>query len=196
MLPKFLILIIVPLGLWAIIDYCKDIHSRKIKPNLSTWAIWFLSTFIAFVASIVNKVSLLEVLDLVVFCSFPVAVIICSITYKQFYVDSKQIEIVCFLLALFGLSFVVSNPNITIAIQILADMIAALPTLLKIWFSPKDNENLKMFLVVAAITIIELLTIEQYSFDNSAYTIYLLLLNLTFSISIILKSRTLGSNNP
>jgi hypothetical protein len=195
MLPQFFVLLIIPLGIWAIVDYCSDITSHKIKPNLSTWGIWFLSTFVAFLASIANKVAVWEVLDLLVFCSFPVAVITCSVIHKQFYIESKWLEIICFVLAILGLVFLGFNPQITIGIQILVDLLAAIPTLLKIWYSPKENESLKMFAVVVVITTVKLLTISQYNFDNSAFTVYLLLLNLTFCISIIHKSRTLTSKN-
>jgi hypothetical protein len=192
MLPQFLLFLLIPSTIAISYSSFVSISTRKIKPNLSSYFIWFSTNLIAFVGGLVKGAALLDVINILLSVLMLGFIILLSITYRQFYIDTTNTDKGCLILGLIGMIFLlfVSDKNFAIALAILVDFIAVIPTIFKVWFNPKESDDFWRFSISCAMKIISLLIITSFTFANSGFTIYAMLITFIISISILIKNNT------
>ncbi len=166
--------------LWGCIVYAKETIKGKTKPNKVTWFLWSVAPLIAFAAEINKGVGLTSLMTLAVGLG-PVIVFAASFVNKKSYWELKTTDYLCGVLAILGLVlwFVFREANIAIIFSILADALAATPTLIKS-FSHPDTESVEAYTAAIASSVITLLTVHTWSVANYGFPIYILLVNILF----------------
>ena len=176
---RFIILGVI-LGFCGSINYLIDTVKGKVRPNRVSWFMWALAPLVAFFAEIQQGVGLHALLTFSVGFS-PLLVFIASFFNTKF-------DLWCGVLSLVGLSLwaITRVGNIAIFFALLADGLAAIPTLIKSYKAPETESWVVFFfgMVNAGIT---LLAIKTWDFANYGFPIYIFTICTIFVLLIKFK---------
>jgi hypothetical protein len=174
--PRFAILgaLIILTGNAA---YARDTVRGNTQPNRVTWMLWALAPLIAFAAEVSQGVGLNAVLALTVGLG-PLMVVVASFMDPKAYARVTPFDAGCGVLSVVALVAwaATGRGNIAILLSILADFLAAVPTIRKAYLQP-HTEHVAAFLSGVAGATITLLTIkpDDWSFASVAFPAYILL---------------------
>ena len=174
--PRFAILgaLIVLSGNAA---YARDTVRGNTQPNRVSWSLWALAPMIAFAAQVVQGVGLNAVLTLAVGFG-PLLVVAASFLDPKAYARVTPFDVGCGVLSLLALGAwaVTGRGNLAILLSILADFLAAIPTIRKAYSAP-HTEHAVAFLSGVVGATITLLTIkpEDWGFASVAFPAYIAL---------------------
>lgn len=182
------------LNLYGSLTYTVATIRGKTKPNRVTWFLWALAPLIAFAAEINQGVGLRSLMTFMVGFG-PLVVFIASFVNKNSKWQLGKFDFICGGLSLLGLLLwlVTRQSSVAIAFAIMADGLAALPTVVKSYNKP-ETENSTIFMFGAASALITLLTIDNWNFANYAFPLYiflicvLLVLLIKFKLGLKIKS--------
>lgn len=176
--PNFVILGTVISAVGSI-AYLIDTVKGKVKPNRVSFLLWSIAPIIAFAAQISKGVGIQSLMTLSVG-------ILPLMTFGGSFVNKKaewkltQFDLICGFLSIIGLIFwlITQEGNIAIAFSIIADGLAAIPTVVKAYRFP-ETEVAWPWLTASFGVILTLLTLDQLTFANSAFIIYIFMMNTT-----------------
>jgi hypothetical protein len=173
--------------LWGILVYARDTLRGKTKPNRVTWFLWALAPIIAFAAEINKGVGLRSLMTLSVGLG-PLIVLFVSFANKKSYWRLKKSDYICGLLSILGLVLwrLYNQGDLAIVFSVAADLLAAAPTLVKSYYHP-ETESSEAYWVAVINAGITLLTIKVWNIANSAFPIYIFLINIVFVVFIYYK---------
>jgi hypothetical protein len=122
----------------------------------------------------------------------PILVLIASFFNKKAYWKTEPLDYICLVAALAGISLwaITDNANLAILFSIIADLFAAVPTLIKCYKHPESESWIAYGLSTIGFTF-TVLTVQTWVFDNYAFIIYLSLNNGAMAI---LSSRKTNPN--
>jgi hypothetical protein len=162
------------LNLIGSLSYVIATLKGKTRPNRVTWFMWALAPLIAFVAQLSEDVGIQSLLTFAVGFG-PLMVFTASFVNRKSVWRLTAFDMVCGALSLLGLLgwLITRHGNTAILFSILADGLAAVPTLRKSWTEPQSESSI-VFGLAAINAIITLLTIDHFTFANSAFATYIL----------------------
>ena len=183
MLNQNFIFIGTIIGAIGVLAYLVDTVKGKVKPNRVSFLLWSIAPLIAFAAQIKQGVGLES---LMTFSTgfLPLTVFIASFVNKKAEWKLTKFDLFCGVLSIVGLILwlITKVGNVAIAFSILADGLAALPTIIKAYKYP-DTEIAWPWIATSFGVILTLLTINTLTFANSGFIIYILIVNtLIFSL--------------
>lgn len=185
--PRFAILgaLIILTGNAA---YARDTVRGNTQPNRVSWGLWALAPMIAFAAEVVQGVGLNAVLTLAVGVG-PLLVVAASYLDPKAYARVTPFDAGCGVLSLIALAAwaATGRGNVAILLSILADFLAAIPTIRKAYRYP-HTEHAIAFLSGVAGSAITLLTIKasDWGFASVAFPAYILLDSGLIALLILL----------
>ncbi|HEX3690968.1 MAG TPA: hypothetical protein VHV28_14805 [Solirubrobacteraceae bacterium] len=157
--------------------YARDTVRGKTQPNRVSWMLWALAPMIAFAAEVVQGVGLDAVLTLAVGCG-PLLVVAASFLDSKAYARVTPFDAGCGVLSLVALAAwaATGRGNVAILLSLLADFLAAIPTIRKAYRFP-HTEHAVAFLSGVIGSAITLLTIKagHWGFASAAFPAYILL---------------------
>lgn len=158
-----------------------------VKPNRVTWLMWSLAPALAFFAQIQQGVGI-EAWSTFIVWFVPFLIFIASFVNKKAVWKLQRLDLLCGFLSLVGLILwmVTKVGNVAIVFAIIADILAAVPTAVKSWYKP-ETESDSVFLMGSLNSIIALLVIKNWHFENYAFMVYLLFANGLLAILIRFK---------
>lgn len=159
---------------WGAYSYIQDVRRNSIQPNLVTWLLWTIAPLIAFAAQVGADVGPASFLTLMVgLC--PLAVFITGLTKGSF--RPTRFDILCGGASVIGLYLwqVTGSGVLAISMSIIADGLAALPTVKKAYLDPR-SESPFLFLLFAISAAITLLTLNKLSLESAGFPLYILTL--------------------
>lgn len=158
-------------------SYFIDTIKGKIQPNRVTWFLWALAPLIAFIAQVKQGVGLPALLTFGVGFT-PLCIFIASFFNKKSVWVLQKRDYICGAFSLLGLFlwYVTKIGNIAIICSIVADALAAVPTILKSYTHP-ESENYIEFLLAGIFSVITVLVIQTWNFATYGFPIYLVLVN-------------------
>lgn len=168
-------------------SYFVDTIKGKIKPNKVSWLLWAIAPLVAFAAEIGQGVGVLALTTFIV-GFVPLLIFIASFFNKKAYWEISTLDIVCGILSFLGIMlwYFTKVGNTAIFFSIIADALAAVPTIIKSYKDPKSENDL-IYLFAIFNAGIALLTISTWSFQNYGYPVYLLLIDLLLFVLIRFK---------
>ncbi len=174
--PNF-IFIGMLIGAMGSVAYLINTVKGKVKPNRVTFLLWSVVPFIAFFAQIRQGVGL-EALMTFSAGFLPLTVFIASFVNKQAEWKVTRFDLLCGILSVAGLVLwmITKVGNVAIFFSIVADGLAAIPTIVKAYRYP-DTEIAWPWIATVAGVILTLLTISTITFANSGFIIYILVVN-------------------
>jgi hypothetical protein len=171
------------IGAIGSLAYLVDTVRGKVKPNRVSFLLWSIAPFIAFAAQIKQGVGLES---LMTFSTgfLPLTTFIASFANKKAEWRITKFDLICGALSIFGLILwlITKVGNIAITFSILADALAAIPTLVKAYKYP-DTELAWPWIATDFGVVLTLLTLKGLTFANSGFIVYIFVVNtLIFSL--------------
>ena len=171
------------IGALGAIAYLIDTVKGKVKPNRVSFLLWSIAPFIAFAAQIKQGVG---IESLMTFSTgfLPILTFGASFVNKKAEWKITRFDLVCGALSILGLILwlITKVGNIAITFSILADGLAAVPTIVKAYKYP-DTELAWPWIATVFGVVLTLLTLSEWTFANSGFIVYILLVNtLIFSL--------------
>ena len=184
----WLVILSVVISVSGSFAYIKDTLKGKSKPNRVSWFLWALAPFVATGAAIYSGADLWATVRIFTSGFLLLIVFIASFFNKQSYWKLNIFDLICgFFSVLALIVWAVTNSPITaILLVVIGDGFASLPTILKAWKYPETETGITFVMSLVA-TIIILPSIPIWNIQNSAFQVYLLLVNVVIIFSIYRK---------
>ena len=175
----------VLLNLIGGLKYIWDTLQGRTKPNQVTWFLWALAPMVAFTAMIGQGVRIQASLLTFMVGFNPLLIFIVSFMNKKSVWRLTKFDIICGCLSLLGIVgwALTRQGDVAILFSIMADALAALPTLVKSWKEP-ESESWLVFLNGAASALITLLTLTVWDFRHVGFTLYIFLIAILLFVLI------------
>jgi hypothetical protein len=162
--------------------YLYETITGKSKPNRVTWLLWGIFPMITFIAQRAQGV---EGVSWITFVSgfTPILIFAASFINKKAFWKSKPMDYYLMIAAIAGIIMwaLTDNPNIAIAFALLADLLAAIPTIIKCYRHP-ESESWIAYGVSTAGFLMGLLAVQTWNFQNGAFVVYLVAINLVMAV--------------
>ena len=170
--PNFVIIGTL-IGAVGSLAYLIDTVKGKVKPNRVSFLLWSIAPFIAFAAQIKQGVGLES---LMTFSTgfLPLTVFIATFVNKKAEWKLTKFDLICGALSIIGLILwlITKVGNVAIFFSIVADGLAAVPTIVKAYKYP-DTEMAWPWLATVFGVVLTLLTLNEWTFANSAFIVYI-----------------------
>ena len=156
-----------------------DVLKGRAKPNRVTWFMWTLAPAIALFAQIQEGVGLQSLLTFSVGFN-PFLIFVASFINKDSYWKLKNLDYAFGAMSLLGLFlwWLTGDGIWAISFAIIADLLAAIPTIQKSYTNP-ESESWSVFGFGFINAFIVMLTIDEWRFEEYAFIIYILLITAT-----------------
>lgn len=167
------------LGGWY---YLYETIVGRAQPNRVTWLLWGTFPLIIFVAQRVQGVEGQSWVSLIA-GSTPLLIVAASLLNKQAYWKTQRRDYVLMAAAILGIVLwaVTDNPNLALLFALLADVLAAVPTLIKAYTHPA-SESWLAYAISAFGFGISVLALQTYSFENAAFVLNVFLMNFALAV--------------
>lgn len=176
------------IGTAGAIAYLWDTIKGKVKPNRVSYLLWAIAPMIAFVAQLQQGVGLES---LMTFSTgfLPLLTFIASFTNKNAEWKLTRFDVLCGFLSAVGLILwlITKVGNVAIFFSIVADGLAALPTVIKAYKYP-ETEIAWPWLATCFGVILTLLTLQEWTFANSGFILYIFIVDLIIFILVQFKT--------
>lgn len=171
----------------AVLPYLRDILAGRTKPNLVSWITWTLLTGVAtvaeiaageYVAAIFTGAAVLETLSVVV------------LGLRRGFVKYTPFDVACQTGAIVGfiLWWLFNSPAVAVLAAVAIDLIGALPTVRHSWLAPFE-ETWMTYALSGLGGVFALLALSTYNWTSLPYAIYIVLINILMTATIIVSSR-------
>jgi hypothetical protein len=184
MLNQNFVIVGTIIGTIGALAYLMDTVKGKVKPNRVSFLLWSIAPFIAFAAQIKQGVGL-EALMTFSTGFLPIMTFIASFVNKKAEWKVTRFDVLCGFLSIIGLVLwlITKVGNIAIFFSIVADGLAAIPTIVKSYKYP-DTELAWPWIASVFGVILTLLTLNELTFANSGFIIYILMIDALIFILI------------
>lgn len=159
----------------------------KVQPNRITWFLWSLAPLIAFAAQLKQGVGPQVWLTFIIGFE-PLLVFLASFVNKNSYWKVSKMDKAFGALSIIGLILwqLTGVGNIAILFSLIADGMAAFPTIIKSFHFP-ETESAFAYATAAVGAIITLLTIKHWNFETYSFPVYILIVCSILTIFIQFK---------
>jgi hypothetical protein len=166
-------------------DYIVKSYKGITKPNRISWSIWSLAAFITFISQRKLGVGIVSLYSAMQFI-LPLIIFIVSFKNKKAYWKLSYYDFICGFLAITGLIFLIftKQPLVSLWLGILTDFFASIPTLIKCYIAP-ETESWKTYSLAIASSLVAVLTVKPWKFDQYSFAFYVMLINVVFVILIL-----------
>jgi len=187
MINEKFVLIGALLNLMGSGTYAYNTIKGKTKPNRVTWFLWALAPLIAVAAQFAEGVTWAALMTFMVGFG-PLVIFLSSFVNRKAYWKITKLDVVCGSISLLALILwlITGQGVVAIVFSILADLIAGVPTLVKAFNEP-ETEHHSVFRNGAISAAITLLTINEWTFVNYGFALYILLICVILYILIRFK---------
>jgi hypothetical protein len=149
----------------------------KTQPNRVTWLLWGIFPMIIFVAQRVQGV---EGQSWTSFAAgfTPLLIVLASFLNKNAYWKTERRDYYLMAAALLGIVLwaITDNPNLGLVFALLADMLAAIPTVIKAYQHP-ESESWIAYAISTVGFGISVLAIQQVNLENVAFVAWIFIAN-------------------
>lgn len=182
MLPPHFALVGAIIGSIGGSYYLYETLTGTTQPNRITWLLWGIFPMVIFAA---QRAQGIAGLSWVSFAAgfMPFLIVAASFFNKKAYWKSAPRDYFLMGLALVGIVLwaLTDNPNLALLFALLADILAGVPTLIKAYRQP-ESESWIAFAISTVGFGISLLSVQSYTFENTAFVASVFLLNATLAL--------------
>lgn len=159
-------------------EYLIQTIKGSVKPNRVTWFLWAFAPLIAFSAEIQKGVGIQSLMTFIV-GFMPLLVFIASFLNIKSEWKMGKLDWICGGLSVLGLIlwFFTREGNFAILFSLIADGLAAVPTIVKSFNFP-ETESHWFYLSSVISSIITLLSITTWNFAHYGFPLYIFVVNL------------------
>lgn len=165
--------------------YIRDTLRETTSPNRVTWSLWGVEGIVAFVIEVQQHVGIASIMTLMLGLA-PCAVVLASFHNSHAVWRIGAFDIFCGALSVLGLVFwaLVNQPTVALVAFVVADQMAALPTVRKSWLAP-GTESARVFVMGFLNTAITLLTLHTITTAGALFPGVIMIADLVLALLII-----------
>ncbi len=171
----------------AYIPYYRDILKNKTRPHIYSWSLWGLLTILLVALQIKGGAGPATWITAAagLLC---IGVVLLSLRNgKRDITTSDTIVAILSLLAI-GFWLIADQPEVSISLVILADMLAFIPTIRKSYHDPY-SETLSLYITNAIRFGLALFAIEHYNYLSTSWIVAWVIGNVLLSILLIVRRK-------
>ncbi len=178
MLDKNFVILGTLIGASGAFAYLRETLRGTVKPNRVSFLLWSIAPIIAFAAQVKQGVGLESLMTLSTGV-LPLMTFAASFANKNAEWKITRFDIACGCLSVAGLILwlITKVGNVAIFFSIVADGLAALPTIVKAYNHP-ETELAWPWLATCVGVLLTLLTLNELTFANSGFIVYIFVVNL------------------
>ena len=189
MIDQRFIFVAIAISAWGTFSYMCAILAKgsTVRPHRITWGLCTVEGILAFISEVQQHVGIASLTTLMLGL-MPGLVLIVTFIAKNGSWEVTTFDYICGALSVLGLIYwLVSNqPLIGLLSFVVADQLAALPTLRKAWLDPA-SEQYAPFLMGSIYTGITLLTLQQFTTAGAAFPGAICVLDAIVAFLVITK---------
>ena len=184
--PRFVFLA-AALSVFGSASYVRDTLRGTTSPHRVTWGLWALEGILAFLVEIQQHVGLAALMTLALGL-VPLVILFASFKNPHAVWKIDAVDIACGVVSLAGLVFwaLINEPTVALVSFVVADFIAALPTIRKSWHSP-ESETPRAFVMGAVNTGITLLTLKNFTTAGALFPGVIMMTDSILSVLILTR---------
>jgi hypothetical protein len=199
--PRFVYLAAV-LSLVGAYGYIRDTLRGETSPNRVTWSLWGVEGVLAFFVEVQQHVGLASLMTLMLGL-VPCAVVVASFRNRNAVWQLGAFDAVCGAVSVSGLVFwaFINEPTVALVSFVVADQMAALPTLRKSWLAP-STESPRLFFLGSTNCAITVLTLTKLTTAGVLFPGCILVTDLIMGLLIVsnvgprLRGEPYGATKP
>jgi hypothetical protein len=182
--PRFVYLA-AALSLLGAYGYIRDTLRGATSPNRVTWSLWGVEGVLAFFVEIQQHVGLASLMTLMLGL-VPCAVVVASFRNRNAVWKLGAFDAVCGAVSVAGLVFwaFINEPTVALVSFVVADQMAALPTVRKSWLAP-STESPRLFFMGSANCAITVLTLTKVTTAGVLFPGCILITDLIMGLLIV-----------
>jgi hypothetical protein len=182
--PRFVYLA-AALSLVGAYGYIRDTLRGDTSPNRVTWSLWGVEGVLAFFVEIQQHVGLASLMTLMLGL-VPCAVVVASFRNRNAVWKLGTFDAVCGAVSVAGLVFwaFVNEPTVALVSFVVADQMAALPTVRKSWLAP-STESPRLFFLGSMNCAITVLTLTKLTTAGVLFPGCILVTDLIVGLLIV-----------
>ena len=172
--------------------YLRDTLKGETKPNRVTFILWGIAPLITFFAQKEGGGSI-QIFYTLLIALAPIVIFAASFHDKNAYWKISKFDVSCGIISILALVLLVitNNPLLALWFSVLADLFAAIPTLIKSYKYPlTETTTAYAFEVIGSVIV--LLTIHNWILVNYLFAAYTLLTNALFTSLQIFSPKNVG----
>jgi len=184
----WLVVLSILITLGGAFAYIRDTLFGKTKPNKVSWFLWALAPLISTGAALSAKADPWVTTRVFLAGFLPLIVFIASFVSKESYWKITLFDIICGIFSVIALIvwLMFNSFQLAILFAVIADGFAALPTIYKAWKFPRTETGLT-YIASFVSTILIIPSILVWNIENSAFQIYLLIVNFLLLTAVYRK---------
>ena len=171
MLDQRFIYVAMAISAYGTFSYIRAILAKgsTVRPHRITWGLWTVEGILAFISELQQHVGVAALTTLMLGL-MPGLVLLVTFIAKNGSWEVTTFDFICGALSVLGLIYwLVSNqPLIGLLSFVVADQLAAIPTLRKAWLEP-ESEQYAPFLMGSIYTGITLLTLQKFTTAGASF---------------------------
>lgn len=182
--PRFVYLAIA-LSLVGAYGYIRDMLRGDTSPNRVTWSLWGVEGVLAFFVERQQHVGLAALMTLMLGL-VPCAVVVASFRNPHGAWKLGAFDVVCGAVSVGGLVFwaAINEPTVALVSFVIADQMAALPTVRKSWLAP-STESPRLFFLGSTNCAITVLTLTKLTTAGVLFPGCILVTDLLVGLLIV-----------
>jgi hypothetical protein len=172
--------------------YLRDTIQGTTKPNRVSWGAWALAPFVACGAAFSAGADLWSLARVFFAGLLPLVVFIASFFCPAAYWKCSLFDFLCGLLSVTAVIvwLFLSDPITAVVMTVVADGVASIPTLIKMWAAPQ-TETLSSYVAFFFSTFVIVPFIQVWDVPNAAFPLYLLFINIVFIGLLVLRKTSM-----
>ncbi len=173
--------------------YIRDTLKGTTKPNRVSWFFWALAPILGTAAAISAGADLWATVRVFLAGFMPLLVFLASFWNLRSYWKLSAFDIACGACSAVALSvwILAGSPRAAILLLAIGDGFASLPTLRKAWRFPETETGITYLLALVSVLLI-VPSIPEWSIENSAFQIYLIIANTLLFFTVYRKRLGIG----
>ena len=177
MLPDYFAIVGAIIGSLGGFYYLYETVVGKTQPNRVTWLLWGIFPMVIFVAQRAQGVEGVSWASFVAGLT-PLLIVAASFLNKKAYWKSEPRDYYLMAAAIVGIILwaITDDPNLALLFALLADVLAAIPTLIKSYRHP-ESESWIAYAISTFGFGISFLSVQTYNVENAAFVAYLFVMN-------------------
>jgi hypothetical protein len=181
---QYLVVLGALIQLVGVLSYIRGTLRGVTKPNRVTWLLWGVIPIIATVASLSDGVRW-AALPVFMAGLGPLLVFAFSFANRHAYWKLGRLDYVCgiFSVGAIILWVLTKTPAVAIILSIIADALAAVPTLVKSWHQP-ETEKIGPFVAGFTSQLTAMAAFKLFTVSEIAFPLYLMLINAALVLVI------------
>lgn len=187
MLKEIVGAIAVVLTFAAYVPYYRDILQGRTRPHIYSWSLWGILTVLLVALQFKGGAGPATWVTTAagLLC---VGVVILSIKNGKRDITTSDTIVAALSLLAIGFWLVAHQPEVSITLVIVADILAFIPTVRKSYRDP-HSETLSLYITNAIRFVLALLAVEHYTYLSSSWIVAWVVGNALLSILLIVRRR-------